>query len=314
MFKSSFPVLAILVISLSLFSQGGYIVSSSHHFSSPNLFLLQDDIIEEVLISPHLLNMSQLAYYDYHSIFSADSSFRWKVILCETKDNFHIKEGDKRLSLDDIVLLYISDTPALDKTNPYTWGQLYVNELMARYPTEATANRALFKYCLPIGLNLVENFTSEYYLSSTFLDYYEENFNYTSDFVGEYYGKIFNYTESGFFSYLENSPFIDRSYWTFEEETVSYKDSWITFISNQTQIEIIFQRETGLMNELHYQAQFINGIGNIAGANVSIIRLNEDGFPYNYTSTKTLSISFTVSVVIAITLNLVGAAMKRKKK
>jgi hypothetical protein len=151
---------------------------------------------------------------------------------------------------------------------------------MARYSTDAAAGRAIYKYMQPIGLDL-----------------FEENATYTA-----------NYTDmgsEGFFNYLENSPYVDNTQWTFEDSLVTYENTVVTEVNNVTDITLVFDRPTGFLNEMYYSASFINGSGFFAGVNLTIIRLHGWGLPY-YITTWVVWIPIIlvlVGVIVAIRMH-----------
>ncbi len=227
------------------------------NISEPSLNVEGD--IESAINAPNSINMSQLDLYDYNDNVRSDKRFKWKIIDLERTENFHIKEGDKKLKQGDNIILIMGGDPWLQRTEPHSWGQLYVNDVMARYPSDDAAGRAIYKYMQPIGLNLVE----------------------------EAGGVIYNYTamgNEGYFDYLENSQFFDRTHWTFEDNLVIYENTIISEVNNITEITLTFDRASGLLNEMDYSASFINGTGFIAGANLTLIRLHGWGLPYYITT------------------------------
>ena len=309
--KQKILVFIIFLIFLSFSSARKKTASSNYEQKLDDCFF--ESFIVEPIIAPSLLNISQLDIYDYHKSICLNSSFKWKVSDFEEVESFQVTEGDKELKPGIRIILNITNNPWLKRTEPHTWALLYVNGLIARYPNIASHNHAVYKYFQPIYLNLVENFTSDYYSSPEFLNYYEDNFNYTSDFVGDYFGKIFNYTELGFFSYLENSPFIDRSLWIFKEELVTYKNTIISEINNRTEISIGFERETGLMNKLQYNASFINGTGYPIDICFEIIKFEEEPIPTSG-PTKKISFYLIVSVMGMLKVVIVVRLYRRRIK
>ena len=262
--------------------------------------------IEESINAPYTVNMTQLALYDYYDTVKSDKRFKWKVTELERTENFAIKEGDKKLKQGDNIILIMGGDPWLQRTEPYSWAQIYVNDVMARYPNDNLHGQAIYKYLQPIRIDLLENFTNiAYYNGSSFLNYYANNFNYTQNFWDDYGGKVYNYTSmgnTGFFNYVENSPFINRSYWSFSDNVVTYENRMISEINNVTEITLIYDRATGLLNEMDYSASFINGSGYIAGVNLTMIRLHGWGLPY-YITTWVVWIPiilFVVGLIVAI--------------
>lgn len=230
--------------------------------SNPSLNQIEDYHIQESITAPNTINMSQLASYDYYESVRADRNFKWKITELEKTDDFHISEGDKHLKKGDNIILRLGGNPWLQRTEPDAWGQLYVNDVMARYPTVEATGRAIYKYLQPIGLSLIE----------------------------EYLGETYNYTDmgnEGYFEYLENSPYVDNTGWTFDEELAYYENTMITEINNVTEISLIFDKTIGLLNEMYYSASFtnlINGTTTFSGVNLTMVRLHGWGLPYYITT------------------------------
>ncbi|MCE7742953.1 MAG: hypothetical protein GOP50_10900 [Candidatus Heimdallarchaeota archaeon] len=278
-----FTILLILGSSSARIWTASALVDNQDDF---NLALNAEGDVEESINAPSTVNMSQLDLYDYYETVKADRRFKWKITELERTENFHLKEGDKKLKEGDKIILIMGGDPWLQRSQPHSWGQIYVNDVMARYTSDTATGRAIFKFLQPVGINYIENFTSTYYNSSEFLNDYENNYNYT-DFLADYYGNIYNYTDmgsEGFFNYVETSPFINRTFWTFEENLVTYENTIISEVNNITEITLVFDRPTGLLNEMYYSASFINGSEYFAGVNLTLIRLHGWGLPYYITT------------------------------
>ncbi|MHA1198440.1 MAG: hypothetical protein ACTSQF_03715, partial [Candidatus Heimdallarchaeaceae archaeon] len=175
--------------------------------------------VEDSLVAPDSVNMTQLDLYDYYENVKSSKRFKWKITELERTDNFHIREGDKKLKKGDKIIVIMGGDPWLQRTEPHSWAQIYVNDVMARYPSDAANGRALFKYLQPVGLNLIENYT----------------------------GEVYNYTgmgNEGFFNYKETSPYVNRTFWTFEGNLVTYHNTIISEVNNITEITLVFDRPT----------------------------------------------------------------------
>jgi hypothetical protein len=257
--------------------------------------------VQDSIFAPHLINMSQLSLYEYHNDVSGGKKYRWKVDTIEKTDNFDIAEGDKNLKKGDKVIADIGSDPELQLDQPHVWCLIYVNDVMARFPNDASHGVAVFKFVQPIGIDYWENFTDPNYNSTEFLDYYEANYNYT-DFAVTHYNKTFFYNVTGYFNYLETSPFINSTLWSFEDDVVRYTNRIKTEVNNITDVEIVYDRETGFMNELYYTANFINGTGHFAGVNLTLIRLHGWGLPYTITTWVVWIpiLLITVGLIVAI--------------
>jgi len=262
--RSFVGLLTILLIvassSASIWSASAMVENLNDSNSEINLV---DEEIVETINAPDVINMTQLNLYDYYETISSGHRFHWKITTLERTENFHITEGDKRLKEGDRINLIMGGDPWLQRTEPHSWAQIYVNDVMARFPTEDLSGQAIYKFIQPLALNLFENYTSP-------------ELNYTA-----------NYTamgNEGYFNYLENSPFIDNSLWTFEEDLVTYENTIISEINNVTEIKLIYDRPTGFLNEMYYSASFLNATGSPVGANITLIRLHGWGLPYYITT------------------------------
>ena len=257
--RSFFGLFTILVILSSSSAQIWSAAALIDNLNSTTPSIKAEGDIEESINAPNTVNMSQLDLYDYYDNVKSDRRFKWKITSLERTDNFHIKEGDKKLKDGDKIILVMGGDPWLQRTEPYSWGQLYVNDVMARYPSDTAHGRAIYKYLQPVGINLLENNSGIYY-------------NYTA--LGN----------EGFFAYMEYSIYVDRSYWTFGDTTITYQNTMISEVNNVTEITLIYDRTTGLLNEMYYSASFINGSDYFAGVNLTMIRLHGWGLPYNITT------------------------------
>ncbi len=279
--RSSFiGLFTILLFISSISSQVWFASSLVETLDDTNPSLDAEGDIEAIITAPNTVNMSQLNLYDYYENVRADRRFKWHIAELERTDNFHIREGDKKLKKGDNIILIMGGNPWLQRTEPQSWGQLYVNDVMARYPNDASAGMAIYKYLQPIGLNLAENYSGEFY-------------NYTA--MGN----------EGFFYYMEYSEYFNRTFWAFNDQIVTYHNTIISQVNNKTDITLIFDRATGLLNEMYYSAIFINGSGYPAGANLTMIRLHGWGLPY-YITTWVVWIPLIlilVGVIVAIRYN-----------
>ncbi len=300
--KSRFVGLLAILVVLSSSSTNMWTASAVYNHIQQGSLGLNDDIHHDVY-APSIVNMTQLDAYEYHNDVRGDKKYRWKVDELEITDNFHIAEGDKNLKIGDKLIISLGDDPSNQLAQPHVWCLIYVNDVMARYTNDVAHGRAVFKFVQPIGINYYENFTDPYYNSTVFLDYYEANYNYTQ-FNETHYGQIFFYNETSFFDYLDTSPFINKTLWTIEESVARYSNTIITEINNVTNIELIYDKETGFLNEMYYSASFINGTGYFAGVNMTLIRLHGWGLPYTVTTWVVWIpiLLITVGLIVAIRL------------
>ncbi len=292
---------AVLVI-LSSSSINMWTASALYDHIQNNEYELKDDITHSIK-APGVVNMSQLYQYEYHEDIKGDRRFKWKVETLERTDNFHLAEGDKNIKQGDNIILLIGTDPSLQLDQPHLWALIYINDVMARFSNDATHGRAIFKFVQPIGIDYWDNFTDDYYNSPAFLDYYEANYNYT-DFAVTHYGQTFFYNETSFADYLDRSPYINPAIWSVLDDTVVYTNTIITETNNVTQIEITYDKETGLANTMIYSASFINGTGHFAGVNMTLIRLHGWGLPYTITTWVVWIpiLLVTVGLIVAIRL------------
>ena len=202
----------------------------------------------EALYAPETFNVTFLNDVTYGPAVKDNAKMKWKVQDYERTDNFNIAEGDKNLKSGDTINLQIGSDPYLQLPNVDAWAQIYINDVMARYPNLNNRILAVFKFILPITLDL-----------------YEQGVNYT---------------EESYFFYLENSIAVDQSYWSFDDNIVTYNYTTITEVNNVTDITIIYDRETGIMNQMFYSARFTNETGHFAGANFTLTRTHGWGLAY----------------------------------
>ncbi|MBY8999774.1 MAG: hypothetical protein KGD64_02565 [Candidatus Heimdallarchaeota archaeon] len=239
-----------------------------------------NELIDRRLLTSETFNTTFLNDVTYDPSVNKDTTFKWKVGDYERTDNFNIAEGDKNLKSGDTINVMIGADPYLQLPHVDAWCQIYINDVMARYPTVNDQIAAFFKYIQPTSLDFTENIT--------------EFYNFTA--LGN----------EGYFSYIENSAAVNHSFWTLEEKLVTYSYSTVTEVNNITEITLIYNRNTGLMDEMFYSASFTNSTGHFAGANFSLTRLHGWGLPYNI-STLVIWIPIIiviVSLIVAIRLHL----------
>ena len=211
--------------------------------------------VNKVLRAPGSFNTELLQNVTYNNAIRKDRRFSWKVTQFEKTENFHIAEGDKRIKSGDRIIILIGTNPELQLTEVNDWCLIYINDVMARYPTVASHVEAAFKYFLPMQLN------------------------FTTDGI--------NYNLTNYFEYLETSPDVNQSIWTVEEDLAIYHDVFITQISNRTVVDIKYDKKTGFMNELFFRADFtsyVNGTTTFEGVNMTLVRLHGFGLRYNITT------------------------------
>lgn len=239
-----FGIISILTFTILVFANtslgSALYQQTSNVTSTPEVFY-------ESLLAPETFNLTFLNDVTYGPSVKKDAKLKWKVQNYDRTDNFNIAEGDKNLKSGDTIILQIGSNPYLQLPNVDAWAQIYVNDVMARFPNLNARILAVFKFILPITLDL-----------------FEHDVNYTD-----------------YFYYLENSVAVDQSYWTFEEKTVTYNYTSVTEVNNVTDISIVYDRETGVMNQMFYSARFTNETGHFAGANFTLTRTHGWGLPYN---------------------------------
>ena len=235
-----------------------------------------DDIYQSIE-APETFNVSFLSDVVYGSSIKNDARLKWKITKYEKTDNFHIAEGDKNLKKGDRINLLIGADPYLQLPNVDAWCQIYVNDVMARYPSVSDHILAFYKYVLPLEL-----------------DHYENGVNYT--LLGD----------EGYFTYLETSEDVNQSLWLVEDDTVTYSYTTISETSNITEITLIYDKSEGLMNEMYYNAYYTNSTGYYAGVNMTIVRLHGWGLRYNI-STLVIWIPIilvVIALIVAIRMHL----------
>lgn len=266
-----FGILSILTFTILVFNNAS--IGSAMYQQTSNVSKTTENIYE-ALFPPETLNMVFLNNVTYDPSIKKDAKLKWKVQDYEKTDNFNIAEGDKNLKSGDTIILEIGTDPYLQLPNVESWCQIYVNDVMARYDPTSLQIFAVFKYFLPISLDFYENGV--------------------------------NYTEESYFFYLETSTAVNQSYWTFEDKKVTYNHTLRTEVNNVTDITIVFDRESGLMDQLFYSASFVNGTGYFAGVNFTLTRLHGWGLAYNI-STLVIWIPLllmVVALIVAIRLHL----------
>jgi hypothetical protein len=137
---------------------------------------------------------------------------------------------------------------------------------MARYSGDPEHRLAVFKYIHPQIVN-VTGFEDVDIFTLQSLDLIDE---------GGYVA---------YFDYLEYSTNTDFTRWTIDEKLATYNNSWTDAGGlNRTEITLVYDKESGFLNEMTYSASFINMSGFPAGINMTMIRLHGFGLPYNITT------------------------------
>ena len=225
-----------------------------------------DDSVTLRIPNPGNVNISYLENYTYHADVRKDKTFVWKVTSLEKTSNFHVAEGDKKIKKGDKIKVKIAAPPDKDIAGIDDWALIYVNDVAAGYSTTNEHIFAFWKYILPAAVNITED--------------------------GYFYQVIDIYDKLG-----------DIEGWSLSGNP-SYNVT-ITDGGNVTYLSMVYDRSTGLLNELHLEAKYsING--RFAGANMTLIRLHGWGLPY-YTSTMVVWIplmTFFVLLIIALRLKL----------
>ncbi len=260
-----------LIISFTILIFANTSLGSAMYQQGSNIASTTEADLFESIDAPKTFNTTFLNDVTYGPSIKKDAKLKWKVGHYEKTDNFHIAEGDKNIKNGDNIILQIGTDPYLQLPNVDAWCQIYVNDVMARYPNLNTRIYAVFKYILPITL-----------------DFSEHGINYTS-----------------YFSYLETSDAVDRSYWTFEEKKITYNYTIITEVNNVTDISMVYDRETGIMDQMFYSASFTNATDHFAGVNFTLTRLHGWGLPYNI-STLVVWIPillFVVGLIVAVRMH-----------
>ncbi len=217
-----------------------------------------------------------LSRVEYDSSLVSDKRIKWKIVGYEKTSNFHITEGDKKLKANDKIIITIGANPQLQLPDVHSWCLVYVNDVMARYHSNEDHRLAVFKYIQPTRINV-----------TGFTDIYEIGF-------------------IDFFEYLERSTAVDQSMWTFEDKVAIYNYTLITENNNVTKIQLTFDKKSGFLNEMEYRVSYINGTGDPAGVNISLVRLHGWGLQYNISTWLiwTPIIMLTVGLIVAIRMRL----------
>ena len=242
-----------------------------------NTIGLEEDI-ELPVAAPGILNNSLdfLSRLDYDNSIVTDRRFKWKVTSYEKTDNFHISEGDKKLKINDKIIIIIGANPELQLPDVHNWCLVYVNDVMARYHSTDEHKLAVFKYIHPSRVN-VSGFTDVYDLG--YIDYWE---------------------------YLERSTLTNTTIWTFEEDVYIYSNTVVTEDNNVTTMQLTYDKNTGFLNEMDYSVSYINSTGFPAGVNLSIVRLHGFGLRYNISTWLiwTPLILVFVGLIVALRMRL----------
>ncbi|MCG3216527.1 MAG: hypothetical protein KAS63_07375 [Candidatus Heimdallarchaeota archaeon] len=215
-----------------------------------------DFAVNNTIKAPGSFNTSLLEDVTYNPNVRKSMRFNWKIISLEKTIDFHLIEGDKRLKKNDKIILLIGTNPELQLSDVHDWCQIYVNDVMTRYPTESQHTDAAFKYLLPLTLNYSKSASS-------------------------------NYSIGDYFEYLATSPDVNRTIWTVDDKLAVYENTVYTEQGNRTILKIKYDNKTRFMNELNLQAiytTFVNGTAGTAGANMTMIRLHGFGLRYNITT------------------------------
>ena len=260
--SKTFGIILILTFTILVFANTS--LGSALYQQTSKITNTTEDCYES-LLAPGTFNLTFLNDVTYGPSVKNNAILKWKVQNYERTDNFNIAEGDKNLKSGDTINLQIGADPYLQLPNVDAWAQIYINDVMARYPNLNSRIIAVFKYIQPITLDLFE--------------------------------QSVNYSVETYFYYLENSPAVDQSYWTFEEKTVSYNYTTVTEVNNVTDIKMVYDRETGVMDQMFYSARFTNETGHFAGANFTLTRTHGWGLAYNVS---------TLVVWIPIVLLVIG--------
>lgn len=266
-----FGMLTILIFTIMIFANTSHGVAMYQQTSSTSS--TTEDFYER-MVAPETFNVTFLNDVTYDPSIKKDAKLKWKVQHFERTDNFNIAEGDKNLKNGDTVILQIGSSPYLQLVNVEAWCQIYINDVMARYDPTSLQVLAVFKYFLPISL-----------------DFYEHGVNYT---------------EHDYMHYLENSLAVDRTFWTFEEDKVIYNYTSVAEVNNVTDISMVYDRESGLMDQLFYSARFVNETGHFAGVNFTLTRTHGWGLAYNITTLVVWIpiILVVIALIVAIRLHL----------
>ncbi|MHA1668373.1 MAG: hypothetical protein ACTSUR_06910 [Candidatus Heimdallarchaeaceae archaeon] len=239
---------------------------------------INGDIVTK-LTAPGIMNITEhfLDKLQYDKSIKSDRRFQWKINHYEKTDYFHISEGDKKLKSGDKIIILIGADPELQLPAVDTWALIYINDVMARYDPVDNHIYSVFKYILPTKINTT-------------------------------------YQEIDFGEYLQTTTdsWVNKDAWTVEDHYIKYNYTMDLGDSNSdgintTTIRMVYDRSSGFMNELNYEANFINMTGHYQGVNLSMIRLHGWGLPYNITTWAVWIpiILLLIGLIVAIRLRLI---------
>jgi hypothetical protein len=258
--KRIFSILSVLLFfNLTLFNASigaaMFDKSAPSNQISPDQSVQPGDLTETIFV-PETMNITNefLNTLGYHQSINEDKKVRWKINEFEKTDNFHISEGDKKLKSGDTILIQIDSEPSLSLPRVHEWCSVYVNDVNARYESTDLHKLAVFKFLQPLSINISEGF----------VDY--------------------TYHPDGYFGYLANAPSVNQTLWDVQEEVVVYQNTVYTEVSNKTVMSLVYDRRTGLLNDMTYEMYYSNSTGHFAGVNISLIRLHGWGLPYTTTT------------------------------
>ena len=258
--KRIFGILSVLLFfNLVLFnaSFGAAMLDNSNPSNqiNPNQTVQPGDLTETIFV-PETMNITNdfLNTLTYHQSINEDKKVRWKIDAFEKTDNFHISEGDKKLKSGDTILIQIDSDPSKSLTRVHEWCSVYVNDVNARYESTDLHKLAVFKFLQPLSINITEDFV-----------------DYTNH-------------PDGYFGFLNNSATVNHTIWKVQEDVVLYQNTIYTEVSNKTVISLVFDKRTGLLNDMNYEMYYSNATGHFAGANVTLIRLHGWGLKYTTTT------------------------------
>ncbi|MFW9852285.1 MAG: hypothetical protein ACFFDS_05055 [Candidatus Thorarchaeota archaeon] len=222
---------------------------------NPNQIVQPWDITEKIEV-PETMNITNefLNTLGYHGSISEDKKVRWKISAFERTANFHISEGDKKLKAGDTIFIQIDSDPSKSLTRVHEWCSVYVNDVNARYDSTDLHKLAVFKFLQPLTINITEDGT-----------------DYTNN-------------PDGYWGYLDQSEYINHTIWNVQEDVVLYQNTVYSEVSNKTVISLVFDRKTGLLNDMNYEMYYTNSTGHFAGANITLIRLHGWGLRYTTTT------------------------------
>lgn len=258
--KKIFGILSVLLF-FNLVLYNTSIVAAMFDRSTPGDQLNPNEIIDpgdltESINVPETMNVTNefLNKLGYHPSLNEDKKIRWKINHFIKTDNFHLAEGDKNLKSGDTILVQIESDPSRSLSRVHEWCSIYVNDVSARFPTTNLHKSAAFKFLQPLTINITENFM-----------------DYTNH-------------PDGYFGYLSESDTVNHTIWEVQDDFVIYENTVYSEISNKTVISLVFDKKTGLLNDMNYEMYFSNATGHFAGANISLIRLHGWGLPYTTTT------------------------------